>query len=316
MKRMNQPESWDVVVVGSANYDHTVRAPRLPRAGETLLGGPSFSGAGGKGANQALAAAAFGSRTALLCRVGPDSAGLRLIEGLEEHGVTCPLPPGHGPTGMALIVVTTKGENSIVVAPGANSELKPSDVDLSQHARVVLAQLEVPVATVAAAASSARLFVLNPAPAQPLPPDLMRQIDFLVPNRSELATLLGSDEPQTVSQAATLGRRLSSGGPTVVATLGPDGALLCQDSAVWHIPAPAVEVVDTTGAGDCFCGVLAASLAANLDPISAVKHAVAAGSLATTTLGAAAIPDPVKVSALVAAMGSPTLLQLSTFTPG
>lgn len=297
----------DVVVVGSINHDLTVVADRLPRPGETVLGISHYAGGGGKGANQAVAAARLGSSVAMLGRVGRDQHGLALVSHLRAEGVDVSgvgIDP-HAPTGMAVITVDGRGENSIVVIPGANMSLDVEDISgfetLITEARVVLAQLEVPVETVAAAAGKAAgIFCLNPAPARPLPPELLALVDVLIPNRSELSTLAGGPEPEELD--AVVESAASIPGPgAVVVTLGADGALVVEDDRVERIRAPGVDVVDTTGAGDAFCAGLATALSRGDTLTDAARLATAAGALATTRPGAqAAMPHAGEVEALMA----------------
>lgn len=284
--------SHDVVVIGSINHDITVVTPRLPRPGETLIADRHVTGPGGKGANQAVAAARLGASVAMIGMVGDDAEGRDLLSLLADEGVdtTGVGVISEARTGLALITVDVDGENTIVGSSGANMRLTPEDVkrhrDLIADAAVVIAQLEVPVESVEAAAGLTEgVFCLNPAPARPLPSELVGMVDVLVPNRTELGLL--ADMPEPVSQSdvvAALGR-LGHGGSTVV-TLGADGALLASAGEVRVFSPHPVEVVDTTGAGDAFCGALAVELSRRDDVASAVAVAVVAGALAVTRLGA------------------------------
>lgn len=276
--------------MGSINHDITVVTPRLPEPGETILGTSHYSGGGGKGANQAVASARLGSRVAMVGRVGDDEHGNALRDALIAEGIDV---SGIGldretPTGVAVITVDEHAENTVVVSPGANADFLPRHLrrDIVGDAAVVLAQLEVPLETVLATADiCAGTFLLNPAPAAALPADLVERVDVLIPNRSELATLSGSAEPESVASAIAAVRRLGRIGATVV-TLGRDGALLVADGDAHHFPAPKVDAVDPTGAGDAFCGALAHSLSRGLDLGRAVERAVIAGAIATTRKGA------------------------------
>jgi len=274
----------DVVVVGSINRDVVVRVPRHPRPGETVLGLGLSTWDGGKGANQAVAAARLGAQVAFVGRVGADEAGAMLLAGLAEEGIDTRWVQvdGTAPSGMAMITVDPHGENAIVVTPGANDAVGPGDVERAgealRTAPVVLLQLEIPLDAVVHAARLAHgTVVLNPAPAAPLPADLLAKVDVLVPNRGELEQLVGSADPEAA-------RRL--GVAAVVVTLGGDGALVVTDDASTHVPAPVVEVVDTTGAGDAFCGALAAGLASGADLVAAVRRAVVVAAMSTTKPGA------------------------------
>lgn len=283
---------FDVVVVGSVNEDLTVFTSHHPRPGETVLGREHRSGGGGKGANQAVAAARLGARTAFLGRIGNDEHGTALRASLskEDIDLSCLGTDPDIPTGLAVITVDEKAENSIVVSPGANSRLSPDHVleceDMLANASVVLAQLEIPLETVAATAgATSGIFCLNPAPARQLPRDLLERVDVFVPNRSELAMLTSTDLPHDLKEAAEMARTIEGPG-TVVVTLGSEGALVVRDDEVTHVTAPDVEPVDTTGAGDAFCGALGEALSRNVDLVGAVRWAAKAGALATTKHGA------------------------------
>jgi ribokinase len=295
-----------VTVVGSLNEDVLVTVDRLPGRGETVVGSAVTIAPGGKGANQAAAAGRLGGGVAMVGRVGGDPAGDRQRAALATAGVDVELvrsTPGEL-TGTATIPVEADGgENLIVVVPGANAALTPADVDVAEvrQATVVLLQLETPLETVLAAAEAAAgIVVLNPAPPQPLPADLLGLVDVLVPNEHELVRLAGAAEGgRSPAELAELARGLGAG--SVVVTLGARGALLVpvEGNAVLQAP-PTVEPVDTTGAGDCFCGALAQSLARGDVPAEAVRYAVAAAASSTTGPGArGALPDDAAVQALL-----------------
>jgi ribokinase len=296
-----------VTVVGSLNEDVLVRVHRLPGRGETVVGQGTVLAPGGKGANQAAAAGrlAGDGAVAMVGRVGADPAGDRQLAALVAAGVDV----AHvgrtpdAPTGSATIPVEEgSGENLIVVVPGANAELRPDDVDVApvRRARVVLLQLEVPLATVTAAAAAAEgTVVLTPAPPASLPPDLLARVDVLVPNEHELLQLAGAAPgDRAPADLAALARGL--GTAAVVVTLGARGALLVtSDGPALLQPPPPVRAVDTTGAGDCFCGALAVALALGAAPADAVADAVVAAALSTTGRGArGALPGPTEVAAL------------------
>ena len=293
-----------VTVVGSLNEDVLVRVSRLPGRGETVVGRGTVLAPGGKGANQAAAAGRLGGGVAMVGRVGDDPAAARQLAALAEAGVDVTAvsrTPG-APTGSATIPVEDgSGENLIVVVPGANAELRPGDVEVAvvRDARVVLLQLEVPLETVrAAAAGAAGTVVLTPAPPRPLPADLLARVDVLVPNEHELLQLAGAPPgDRTPGGLAALARTLTAG--TVVVTLGGRGALLvpADGPSLLQPPLP-VQPVDTTGAGDAFCGALAVALAAGTAPAEAVATAVTAAALSTTGPGArGALPDAAAVAA-------------------
>ncbi len=282
-----------LAVIGSLNADLTLLVGRLPGPGETVLSSaPGTVGFGGKGGNQAAAAAAFGADVTMIARVGDDDVGERIRGDLQGRGVDVSqvrTTPG-ARSGGATIAVDPSGENLILVDPGANGVLLPGDIDPDAlaDAGAVLLQLEVPPATVAAAASKATArVVLNPAPAAPLGPDLLASVDVLVPNRTELALLAGAAPPSGLPETAALARKLR-GGLDVVVTLGVDGALVVAGSGgpATHIVAPAVTAVDATGAGDCFCGTLAVLLAEGVSLADAARISVAAAALSVTATGA------------------------------
>ena len=274
-----------MVVVGSANLDVTLQVPAIPHPGQTVLSQGTRRGPGGKGANQAIAAARMGARTAFVGRIGQDDGGAVLQAELAEAGVDLSgLQEASLPTGTAYVVVADDGENAIVVDPGANGgfdRLLESELAAVGAARVLLCQLEIPLDTVAAAAASARLTVLNAAPARPLPAELLDLVDVLVVNEHEALVVGGG--AGTAEEAALLERV-----PAVVVTLGAEGALVLTRGERRHVPGlPARAVVDTTGAGDTFCGALAAALAGGADPIAATELGCAAASLSVERPGAA-----------------------------
>lgn len=290
---METPSEYgpQLVVVGSANLDISVPVRHLPRPGETVVGDDHYRAPGGKGANQAVASARLGGRTAFVGCLGDDEAGRILRESLDVAGVdtrAVRLVPDV-PSGIALIVVDDEGENTVTVSPGANSRLTADELPASllSSAAATLLQLEISleVATRAAELASG-LVILNPAPARVLPDGLLRQIDVLVPNRSELAALSGVDrEPTELEAIARLARALP-GSTRVVVTLGADGALVVDEERSAHVPSPQVVAVDATGAGDAFCGALGVALVQGLDLIDSAEFAVQAASLSVTTRGA------------------------------
>lgn len=271
---------FDVAVVGSVNLDLVATTHRLPGPGETVAGTGYAEHAGGKGLNQAVAAARSGASVALIAAVGDDDAGRRLRAVAEAEGIDVSMIDiVPGPTGRALITVDDRAENSIVVVPGANAFVR---ADAPGDARIVVAQLEIPIDTVIAAFRSARghggRTILNPAPAQRLPDELLAVCDVIIPNEHELARIGGPD--------TLFGRGVSA----VVTTMGAAGVSVAEmvDGVVdaWEQAAFDVTPIDTTGAGDAFCGALAARLAAGAGLREAVRYAAAAGALATTTAGA------------------------------
>jgi ribokinase len=298
-----------VAVVGSLNLDLVVRVARLPGPGETVTGSDVFRNPGGKGANQAVAVARLGRRVAMVGCVGDDDAGRELLGSLAAAEVdTARVRVVDGvPSGTAFITVGEDGENQIVVSSGANAHLTAADVAAAgsalQAAAVTLLQLEVPLEMVAAAAGAAAgRVVLNPAPVRDLPGDLLATVDVLVPNRVELAQLAGAGVPETVEEAAQLAGRLPA--QAVVVTLGADGALVLEDGRVEHVPAVPVRPVDTTAAGDAFCGGLADALAGGAALQEAARWAVRVAAAACLRPGAqASLPTPADLQALPGAAG-------------
>jgi len=273
-----------IAVVGSVNRDLVVRVEHHPVPGETVLGSGHETMPGGKGANQAVAAARLGTDVVFVGRIGADEDGRDLVGEFEREGVDV----GHlvvdpdAPSGLAIITVDDAGENAIVVSPGANGNVCASDVEGAQAvlmaATVTLLQLEIPMdAVLAAAAVSEGIVILNAAPAAHLPAELLRSIDVLVVNRGELATLTGSGDPVSARSLPV---------PVTVVTLGADGARIVRADSGESVAAIDVSPVDTTGAGDTFCGVLAAGLESGLSLETSVRRAVVAGSLAVTAIGA------------------------------
>jgi ribokinase len=276
--------------------DLVARAPRIPRPGETIIGGDFCTVPGGKGANQAVAAARLGARVSMVGRVGRDAFAQPLLDNLFAAGVdhTLVARDPDAATGVALIVVDDAGENSIVVAPGANMRLSPADVDDAESAiaaaDALLLQLESPLETVTRAAEVAHAHgvtvILNPAPAHPLPDELLALVDVLIPNETETALLtdLPVGDLTEAEIAATALRELGVG--TVILTLGERGALLAWEKGTGHFSAFEVTPVDTTAAGDAFVGGFAVALAEGRTLAEAVQWGNGAGALSTTKLGA------------------------------
>jgi len=257
-----QPEALSLTVVGSVNLDLVARCERLPRAGETLTDATFARHPGGKGANQAVAAARLGARVAFVGAVGEDDYAEEALAGLREAGVETVLQRG-GTTGVALILVDAAGENAIVVAPGANAELRSPEAG-----GAVLCQLEIPVEAVGVAAERADRFFFNAAPAKPLPAELVRAAELVVVNRYELEAL-----PETPRLTAL--------------TLGEEGAVLLEGGEeVVRASAPAVTAVDGTAAGDAFTACLVVSLLEERDREEALRRACAAGAIAASRPGA------------------------------
>ncbi|MGW8703249.1 ribokinase [Streptomyces eurythermus] len=297
---------YDLLVVGSANADLVIGVERRPAAGETVLGGDLAVHPGGKGANQAVAAARLQARTALLARVGDDGHGRLLLDSLRAAGVdTVGVLVGGAPTGVALITVDPSGDNSIVVSPGANGRLRPEDVrtatSLFHASRVVSAQLEIPLETVVEVVRNlapGSRFVLNPSPPRELPTEVLAACDPLIVNEHEARVILGDalvgDDP------ADWARLLLAKGPrSVVVTLGARGALVCDGSGTSLVPSVKVDAVDTTGAGDAFTAALAWRLGAGAGLAEAAAYAARVGAAAVTRRGAQeSYPTAAEVEAL------------------
>ena len=279
---MGIASSFDVVIVGSANLDLVARTPRLPKPGETVTGSNYFEFCGGKGANQAIAAARAGANTAFIGALGNDHAGETLRAAFKHDDVDISAVQFVSePTGRALIGVSDDGENSIIVVPGANHAITIGDVErnakIITSAKVLLCQLEVPLEVVQRAfelAGENSIRILNPAPAQSLSKELLQLVDVITPNEHELQLLGGSEA------------LLNCGVKTIVVTQGARGALMITEKGETRIPPFEVDPVDSTGAGDAFCGMLAARLATGESIQNALKAAVVSGALATLTEGA------------------------------
>jgi len=285
-----------VIVIGSLNTDLIVRAPRRPATGETVMGSDFQVLPGGKGLNQAVAAARLGAETLMAGRVGDDDFGRRLrafIAAERVDGAHVHASPSAA-TGVAIITLAD-GDNTIVVASGANMQVTPQDVSALSIAPgdICVGQFEVPLATTEVAFRTARAAgartLLNAAPAQALPPSLLAVVDILIVNEHELAILSGAaiTEASTDTDIAGAARRLVDGQRTVIATLGARGALVVDGTGTHAVAGRKVAVVDTTGAGDCFVGALAAALAAGTDLLAALDRATAAAALSVQRLGAA-----------------------------
>jgi ribokinase len=305
-----------VCVVGSANIDLTFRTPRLPAAGETVAAQGLQVGCGGKGANQAVMAALLGARVRLIARIGADSFGRQILDGLRTRGVDTAhiLVDSERPTGTACVVVDDEARNCIVVADGANGRLSTKDMhdagDTLRSAKVLLCQLETPVAATVAAFRIARAAgvrtVLNPAPAKSLPDELLQMTDLCVPNETEASLLTGIDAsgPEGAVAAA---RSLRHQGPrAVIVTLGSRGCVIDAGEGPVHVPAWPVAAVDPTGAGDAFLGALAVALAEGIGLHDAVPRATAAAALSVTRPGAlASFPSRAEVDAFLSNASDP-----------
>lgn len=286
----------NVVVIGSLNMDLVTRAPRLPKGGETLIGHSFATVSGGKGANQAVAAARLGAQVAMVGCVGNDDYGVRLRDALLAEQIDCQtVSVVEDSSGVALIVVDDNSQNAIVIVAGANGAMTPAVIDrfdpVLQAADVVICQLEIPDATVGHALKRARelgkTVILNPAPAsRPLPADWYSAIDYLIPNESEAAALSGLtvDSLQAAEAAAT--QLIAMGAGKVIVTLGAQGSLFANGNGFEHFPAPTVKAVDTTAAGDTFVGGFAAALASGKSEAEAIRYGQIAAALSVTRAGA------------------------------
>jgi len=288
-----------ILVVGSANMDLVLGTERLPLPGETVLGGELRTFAGGKGANQAVAAARLDGKVVFIGKLGDDAFGDELVASMSSSGVDaslvwrCPTP-----TGVAMILVEASGQNQIVVSPGANGELHPADVrrcfnELATEPQVALSQLEVPMKAVAsffheAQVREVRWRILNPAPAQALPDAVYRAINVIVPNEHEAEMLTGISLAESGGYAPAVQWFHEQGVEHVILTLGPRGALYSVNGQMEMFSAPEVDVVDTTAAGDTFCGALAVGLDEGYDLTECIPFAIAAASKSVTRSGAQA----------------------------
>jgi ribokinase len=283
-----------ILVVGSSNTDMVVKSERLPVPGETILGGAFLMAAGGKGANQAVAAARLGGEVVFIGKVGADIFGQKTIELLRNERIDT----GHvridseHPSGVALITVDSQGENCIVVASGANGNLLPGDVAVEKimQAALVVMQLEIPLGTVeyvvVEAAAHGVPVILNPAPARVLPDHLLKQVAILTPNQQEAEMLTGVRIDDWGSAERAAAALAGKGVKTVIITMGAEGALLLDQGKFERVAAPTVKAVDTTAAGDVFCGALAVAMVEGRPVKEAVGFACVAAALSVTRMGA------------------------------
>jgi ribokinase len=285
-----------VVVIGSLNMDLVTRAPRLPRGGETLIGESFSTVSGGKGANQAVAAARLGAQVSMVGCVGSDAYGKALRDALLAEQIDCQaVSTVEGSSGVALIVVDDNSQNAIVIVAGANGALTPALIGcfdaVLQAADVIICQLEVPDATVGHALKRSRelgkVVILNPAPASgPLPAHWYANIDYLIPNESEASALSGLPVDSRQSAEAAAARLIEMGAGKVIITLGAEGSLFADGKSFAHFSAPVVKAVDTTAAGDTFVGGFAAALAVGRSEAEAIGFGQIAAALSVTRAGA------------------------------
>ena len=301
-----------ITVIGSLNIDLVVQAPRMPVPGETIVGQGFHIVPGGKGANQAVAAARLGAQVTMVGRVGNDSFGRMQRQGMETLGIDTDflITDEEAPTGTALIIVDTQGQNSIVVVSGANGRLTPADVEAARSAigasDALLLQLESPIPTVQRAAEVAHHLrvpvILNPAPApsQPLPAPLLRNVDYLIPNELEAAALTGTEVVDMSGAERAAAGLQAQGIETVILTLGAQGALAVSSQGVIHAPPFLVKAVDTTAAGDAFVAAFGVALCEGQPLAEALRFANAGGALAVTKLGAQpSLPSRQELEALL-----------------
>jgi len=300
----------NVVVIGSLNMDLVTRAPRLPRGGETLIGHSFATVSGGKGANQAVAAARLGAQVSMVGCVGNDDYGVQLREALLVEQIDCQaVSVVEDSSGVALIVVDDNSQNAIVIVAGANGLLSPEKVvgfdRVLQEAEVIICQLEVPLATVGYTLKRGRelgkTLILNPAPASaPLPAEWYGSIDYLVPNESEASALSGVPVDSLESAEVAAARLIAAGAGKVIITLGAQGSLFANGHGFEHFPAPKVKAIDTTAAGDTFVGGFAAALASGKSEAEAIRFGQVAAALSVTRAGAQpSIPTLSDVQAFV-----------------
>ena len=285
-----------ILIVGSSNTDMVIQTGHLPAAGETIIGGNFFMNPGGKGANQAVAAARLGANVKFVTKTGDDIFGQQAREHFLQEGIDISgsVIDSRHPSGVALITVDQNGENTILVASGANAQLFPSDIRfdslMTDECKAVLLQLEIPLVTVTAvvdeAASRNIPVILNPAPAANLPEEVLRKVTILTPNEIEASMLTGIDVTgmDTAKLAGTW--LLQKGIETIVITLGSKGALVCSKSGFLHVVAPVVHAIDTTAAGDVFSGALASCISRGFGIDEAVQFACNAASISVTRMGA------------------------------
>ena len=302
----------NILVVGSINMDLVVRTARMPAPGETILGNGLATSPGGKGANQAVAAARLGGNTTMIGRVGEDTFGRTLLAGLEDEGVDCRsiMTTGDAATGVAIIAVDRNGENAIIVAGGANAMLTPDDVysraELFGRADVVVLQLEIPLPTVRAAITLARRHgckvILDPAPAPSKIPAELCQVDILSPNANEAEIITGQKAGEERVDKLVALDLVARGAQAAVLKLGHRGSLVVSaDGQFARVGPYHVDIVDTTAAGDAFTGALAVKVACGMALPGAARFANAAGALACTRLGAQrAMPSAAEVRMLMA----------------
>jgi len=307
---MTHKNTWDIVVVGGANMDYLVRGRELPKPGETVMGDEFQEAPGGKGANQAVAAARLGARVALVARVGADKLGKAILKQLKKEGVDTKyiVRDENEPTGVALVLVGKGGEKEILTAPGANRQFSVNEVrdaaQMIQSARILLTQLEVPLEAVILAAQLAHQagakIILDPAPPISLPDELLHTVSLIKPNASEAEALTGVQVRDRDSARNAAKRLLERGVGAVAVQAGEEGNLLVTSEQEYWLPKIPVQSVDATGAGDAFAAALAVALSEERSWPEAGAWASAAAALKTTKIGAqAGLPTREQVLALL-----------------
>lgn len=288
--------SRKIIVVGSTNMDMVVKTDHIPVPGETVLSGSFFMNPGGKGANQAVAVARLGGEAVFISKLGSDIFGKQSFQLLDEEGIDTShmLSDNDLPSGVAMITVDQSGENSIVVASGANANLHPADLENALDeiglAGIILMQLEIPMDTVLFVAeyvaSRKAMVILNPAPARDLPAELLSRLDIITPNKTE-AEMLSGIKVNNIENAKKAAKAIHEKGvKNVVVTMGPLGAVICQLGKMQVVPAPKANAIDSTAAGDVFNGALAVALSEDKSLTDAVKFACEAAAISVTRLGA------------------------------
>lgn len=288
-------KSGKILVIGSSNTDMTIKGERLPLPGETVLGGIFRMGPGGKGANQAVAAQRLGGNVTFVCKVGNDTLGDNAVAGYDKEGIdTSHILRSKEASGTALILVDSKGENCISVAPGANGDLTPDDIDsvadVIRGAGYLILQLEVPVETVVRAAQIAHeagvYVILNPAPACKLPEELFRYVSLVTPNQTEISLMTGVEVKDSESLDKAIIRIKEMGVQDVIVTLGSKGSLVDAGGEHIMVPAQKVNAVDATAAGDTFCGATCVALSEGKTLVEAARFATKASALTVQKMGA------------------------------
>lgn len=300
MEKAKITASKQILVVGSTNTDMVIQSKHLPRPGETVLGGVFFMNPGGKGANQAVACARLGGNVTFVCKTGNDIFGHQSQQIFEDEDINTSyvFSDLKKPSGVALIFVDENAENCISVASGANSSLKPSDISVAEEAinqvDLVLMQLEIPMDTVEFTAKLAKekgkMVILNPAPAPNtiLSPELLNNIDVIVPNETESEIISGIKVTDKESAIEAAKKIHEMGVPNVIITLGSKGALLYDGKQIYHIPSYKVKAIDTTAAGDCFCGALTIAISEGRSLVDAIRFASKSAAISVTRQGAQA----------------------------